>query len=131
MRSGWDCRIGEHRCCHWCCRHRRRRRSWYSPRSPRMHSHRPRRSQRSRRSLRTHSLGSHSRGEPLALGGSAVLLDLDGDDDAQLSHAQRLLARTRTLRAAAAAFAAANTTLSFGSQHARPSQSPNAYRSDV
>ena len=52
--------------------------------------------------LRTRSLGSHSRGEPLALGGSAVLLDLDGDDDAQLTHAHRLLTRTRTLRAAAA-----------------------------
>eukprot|EP00964_Phaeocystis_antarctica_P028035 scaffold15803_cov74-Phaeocystis_antarctica.AAC.2 len=36
------------------------------------------------------------------------------------------------LRAAAAAFAAANTTLSFcTAEHARPSRSPNAYRSDV
>ena len=60
-----------------------------------------------------------------------MLIDLDGDDDAQLTNAQRLLARTRTLRAAAAAFAAASTTLSFGSQHARPSQSAIAYRSDL
>ena len=38
----------------------------------------------------------------LALGGVTVLLGLDGDDNAQLSHAQRLLARLALLRAAAA-----------------------------
>ena len=60
-----------------------------------------------------------------------VLLGLDGDDAAPQTHAHRLLDNSRTLRVAAAAFAAANTTLSFGTAHARPSQSPNAYRSDL
>eukprot|EP00964_Phaeocystis_antarctica_P162625 scaffold137222_cov419-Phaeocystis_antarctica.AAC.1 len=88
MRPGWDCHTGAATATP---RRRRPRRSWRSPRSPRIRSYRTRRSHRSQRSLRTRSPGWHSRGAPLALGGSAVLLDLDGDDDAQLTHAHRLL----------------------------------------
>ena len=121
-----------HRYCHCCCRHRRRRHSWRSPRSTRIHSRRPRRSQRSRRSFRPRSLGSHSRGAPLALGGSAVLLGHDGDDAAQLTHAHRFLDDSRTLRAAAARGGRREHHAQLGTAHcARPSQSPNAYRSDL
>eukprot|EP00964_Phaeocystis_antarctica_P081390 scaffold50921_cov77-Phaeocystis_antarctica.AAC.7 len=128
MRSSCDCRIGAATAVP---RHRCRRRSWCSPRSPRIHPRRPRRSQRSRRSLQPRSLGSHSRGAPVALGVSTVLLGLDGDDAAPLTHAHRLLDNSRTLRAAAARARRREHHLSFGSEHARPSQSPNAYRSDL